>query len=971
MLKRLQSKNPPTTKPELLLSQADQLLAQSIAKLGILSRDLNSNALTMSAEFLEIFGIADDVSPVDKTVIEKAIHSEDRERVHQLLQNAIAEKEWVEFDHRIVLPDGRERWIHTRAQVTVDDAGEPETLLCTVMDITDFKVTETALRDRDSLLRAVTNTLPDPMWLKDSDGKYLTCNLEFERLVGVKEAELTGKTDHDLFSEERANAAREDDRYAMASGRPTISQQEITYADDGHSEMAEILKAPMYSQYGDVIGVLGVARDVSERHQHEEFSEYHARRAEALLELPVAAESMDEETFIRHGLRMLEDLTESRISYLHFVSDDQKDIEASTYSEHTLANASVVVEPGMVAASVTRHEPLLINDFSSDEGEVPLLGGIEGLERVISLPIIEDDKVVVLAGVGNKDEEYTDLDVETVQLIINDVWRFVQRQRTAMQLRKLAQAVEQSPESVVITNLNSEIEYINKAFIEQSGYKADELIGENPRILQSGRTPKESYQALKCAMSLGQTWQGEFINRRKDGSEFIESALIAPLRQSDGTITHFIGVKSDISEQTRVAEELEGYRLHLEELVEKRTRELVEAQHHAETASKAKSEFLANMSHEIRTPMNAIIGLTHLLQQTNLNPEQVEKLSKIDRSAGHLLSIINNILDISKIEAGKMVLENEVFSTDSLFNHIHSFLSEQIRASGLNIEVEIGDLPAWLTGDLTRLRQALLNYAGNAVKFSEQGTIKIRAEILAKEAEQLFIRFEVQDNGIGIEPDKLSDLFRPFEQADASTTRKYGGSGLGLIITRRLAKMMGGDAGAESEPGKGSTFWFSAWLGRGHPPEGAKLESGTVNPRAHLESHHKGTRILLVEDNAINCEVAVALLTRAGLVVDTAENGLLAIDKVSENPYELILMDIQMPECDGLEATRRIRALTGSSNHIAARNSGIPILAMTANVFKEDEKACLEAGMGELIGKPVEPKKLYSTIIKWLSPKEN
>ena len=666
----------------------------------------------------------------------------------------------------------------------------------------------------------------------------------------------------------------------------------------------------------------------------------------------------------------MENLTDSQISYLHFISDDQQSIESSSFSKRTLVKYRPVIEPGMVAACISQHEPLLINDCSSHQDKIPLLASIKGLQRVINLPIIENDKVVVIAGVGNKKQEYRDLDVETVQLIINGIWRIVQRQRTASQLRKLAQAVEQSPESIIITNLSSEIEYVNQAFIEQTGYKSEEVIARNPRMLQSGRTPAQSYRSLKSAMSLGQNWKGEFINRRKDGSEFIGSVLIAPLRQDDGTITHFIGVNSDISEQKRVAEELALYRHHLEDLVDKRTGELAETQLRAETASKAKSEFLANMSHEIRTPMNAIIGLTHLMQQTSMTPEQVESLSKIDRSAGHLLSIINNILDISKIEAGKMILEHNTFSTDSLFNYIHSFLWEQIRTSGLSLEVEFGDVPAWLTGDLTRLRQALLNYASNAVKFSEQGTIKFRAEILEEEAERLLIRFEVQDTGIGIKPDKLDNLFRPFEQADASTTRKYGGSGLGLIITRRLAKLMGGEAGAESEPGKGSTFWFSAWLGRGQPIEGAKLERGRVDTRAYLKSRHQGTRILLVEDNTINCEVAVALLTRAGLIVDTAENGLQAVDKVRAYPYRLILMDVQMPECDGLEATRRIRSMAGSSNRIAALNSGIPILAMTANVFEEDRKACLVAGMVELIGKPVEPDKLYSTIIKWLSQKE-
>ncbi len=954
-------------KPELQLSQADQLLALGVAKLGVISRDLHSGESTMSAEFLSIFGIPDGGCPADKSVFESSVHPEDRERVNRLLQNAVTEQEWVEFEHRIVRSDGMERWINTRAQVIVGDAGEAETLLCTVMDITDFKVTKNELRDREELLRAVTNTLPDPMWLKGPDGKYLTCNREFERLVGMMESDIAGKTDHDLFSRKRADASLEDDRFAMASGRPTINQQEITYADDGHKEMVEIIKAPMYSHSGVVIGILGVAHDISERKEHEAFSEFHARRAEALLELPTAAESMDEESFIRRGLNILEDLTESKVSYLHFIKEDQQSIEASTFSKRTLAKNRPVVEPGKIAASIAQHEPLLINDYSGYQGEVNLPADIPGLRRLINLPIIENDKVVVITGVGNKDQEYTDLDVETVQLIINDIWRIVQRQRNAVQLRKLAQAVEQSPECIIITNLNSEIEYVNQAFVDLTGYWPEEAIGKNPKFLQSGKTPAQSYQLLKQAMSLGQNWQGEFINRRKDGSEFTQSSLIAPLRQSDGTITHFISVNSDISEQKHVTEELESYRHHLEDLVDKRTGELVEARLHAEIASKAKSEFLANMSHEIRTPMNAIIGLTHLLQHAGPSPEQAESLSKIDRSAGHLLSIINDILDISKIEAGKMFLANENFSLNSMFKHVESILQEQIHAKGLSLEVESGDVPAWLNGDLTRMRQALLNYASNAVKFSELGTIKLRAFVLKEEAEKLLVRFEVQDNGIGIEPDRLKNLFQPFEQADASTTRKYGGTGLGLIITRRLAELMGGEVGAESEPGKGSTFWFSAWLARGQPVKDAKPQAGGADTGVYLRSRYKGARILLVEDNDVNSEVAMALLTRVGLVVDTAENGLQAVDMVSAKPYQLILMDIQMPECDGLEATRQIRAMAGSSNGIAAHNSNIPILAMTANVFEEDHKACRKAGMGELIGKPVEPDKLYATITKWLS----
>ncbi|GAB4261880.1 MAG: hypothetical protein Kow0065_12480 [Methylomicrobium sp.] len=531
---------------------------------------------------------------------------------------------------------------------------------------------------------------------------------------------------------------------------------------------------------------------------------------------------------------------------------------------------------------------------------------------------------------------------------------------TEAQLRKLVLAVEQSPESIVITNLQTEIEYVNEAFVQNTGYRRDEVIGKNPRVLQSGITPKATYDGLWEAMMRGDSWKGEFVNKRKDGSEYVEFAIITPLRQADGRITHYVAVKEDITEKKRNGEELDRYRHHLEDLVASRTAELETARKLADAANQAKSAFLANMSHEIRTPMNAILGLTFLLRQSPLSAEQHERLNKIDISAQHLLSIINDILDLSKIEAGRLQLEQTDFALDTILDHIRSLIAEQAKAKGLTVEVQYDRVPDWLRGDPTRLRQALLNYAGNAVKFTETGGIVLRAKLLQENEDELLIRFEVQDTGIGIAKDKLPLLFEAFMQSDATITRKYGGTGLGLAITKRLALMMGGSVGVDSVLGQGSTFWFTVRLQRGRgvmPP----AESVEKSDRAEtlLRRHHAGARVLVAEDNPINREVVIELLHSVGLSVDIAENGAVALAKVHRAHYDLVLMDMQMPEMDGLDATRGIRAHPEFAR--------LPILAMTANAYEEDRRACFQAGMNDFVAKPVIPESLYDAVLRWLA----
>ncbi|MEY3879211.1 MAG: hypothetical protein RIQ94_6 [Pseudomonadota bacterium] len=511
-------------------------------------------------------------------------------------------------------------------------------------------------------------------------------------------------------------------------------------------------------------------------------------------------------------------------------------------------------------------------------------------------------------------------------------------------LRKLSLAVEQNPNSIVITDLHANIEYVNEAFIKTSGYHRDELIGKNQSQLSSKKTSQIVYKTMWEQLKIGKSWQGEFINKAKQGHEYTELALISPIRQPDGKITHYLGIKENITESKQ------NQAILLAAIVR------------AESLAKSKAQFFATMSHEIRTPMNGIINFSELALLHDMPDNIRDYLKKINNASLGLLNILNDILDLSKLEAGAIHINIEHFAIDELIDDLHGLFMEASKQKGLSLTLIMAPgVPRYLLGDKLRLEQVLINLLGNAIKFTASGSVTLNITLQQLIRSQAKLLFAVTDTGIGISAADQNKLFRPFSQVDDSITRRFGGTGLGLALSHNMIQLMGGEFSVNSRLGQGSQFSFTLTLGVSSLSNHTTMINRSETLSSTLSSYSQqltSIQVLVVEDNIFNQQIIDEFLTLSGVSVKTANNGQEALIALEHTEFDAVLMDIHMPVMDGIEAIRRIRRLP--------RFRALPVIALTAGVTEEERKRCLTAGMNDFITKPINPTLLLSTLAHWL-----
>ena len=896
---------------------------------GVFFKDREGRYIGCNAHFTEVLGLTEDdirgktVSDLWPTELAATYRRKDEELMRS--------RQIQHYEFRLIDKNGRIREVAYSKGPLYDERGEVAGLVGGFFDISDHKCALNALAVSERKFRTLFASARDAILLLDETG-FLDCNPATAQVMGLPCDQLIGRSPTEFAPEMQPSGERSADvaarKIAAAmAGEPQRFEWRAKRADGQLTDHEVHL---CRSDFENRPCLQAIVRDITERKRTEsrlQQREADLRAAQAVahvgswhLDVESGALDWTEETY--RIFEVAQGTAQTLDMFIGYIHEDDRDGALEVW-RLALAGGPFDIEYRIRAGGRVK--------WVRDRAE--FLRNEQGVaEHAIGTVQDVTQRRENEAELRRHREELTRL----VDLKTRDL------SSTLEELREMQFAMENVGIGIMCVDYETgRITYTNRFACEFLGYAEQEFLTLSIHDVDPN-CPEDVYLVNRDEIKRLGHVQFEAQHRRRDGTlRPVEMTVYFQDRGPTRT-PRFIAFSTDIS--ARKAAECE----------------LVKARDAAQAANAAKSEFLANMSHEIRTPLNAILGLSYLLRRDAASGDQRSKLEKIDVAGRHLLALINDVLDLSKIEAGKLVIEKDNFRLSSVLASVASIVRDAAVDKGLKLEVHPDHVPDLLWGDVTRIRQALLNFASNAVKFTEHGTVSMSAHLLESSSRSVRVRLEVTDSGIGLTEEQRSRLFQPFHQADGSTSRKYGGTGLGLSLTRRLIELMGGTVGVESTYGQGSTFWFEVTLERGH---GVDVADGAIRvpmPKdVQLRSRHRGARILLAEDNAVNVEVVLELLQSVDMDVTVATNGKQALNAAMREKFDLVLMDVQMPEMNGIEATVAIRGVTGWER--------IPIVALTANAFAEDRRACTEAGMNDVITKPVEPERLYATLEHWLS----
>jgi PAS domain S-box-containing protein len=843
---------------------------------------------------------------------------------------------------------------------------------------------DASLREGELRYRAVTESSSDAIVSADSEGRIVGWNASVERLFGYSAAELPGQPLTLLMPERFHNAHTKGMSRVLADGGSTLIAHTVEFTGRHKSGTEFPLELSLAQWVMDERRFYtGTMRDISERKANDARVQRLTKVYAVLSQCnqSIVRCASEDELFSQiccdavdfGGMKMawvgLVDAASGKVRPVAWfgegADDYLHDIEVSIDAANPLGR-------GPIGTALREGRPVWSQDFLGDPLAAPWVerAARYGLAAIAALPFYRNGQVAGIFGLYTAethpfDEPVRNLLMEMtvdVSLALDNFASEARRIEAEAQTRRLLAENETILRNVLVGIVHTrdrDVVSCNQRFEEILGYAPGELLGQSTEMLFESHDSfisvgERAYEALEK----GRNYSEEVVFRRKDGSLFA-GALNGRAIDPDHPLEGSIWIYADISERVRLEDQLHNHQVNLEVLVQKRTADLQDALEAAQLADIAKDAFLANVSHELRTPLNAVLGMADLARRLSHDSEQQAYLDKVGNAGKTLAHLIDDLLDLSKIVAGRLEFENDTFSLRSLIERSSSVMSYKATEKGLQLSEKIAeDIPDALIGDPHRIEQILLNLLSNAIKFTAAGHVEIRIDLLERQRERLCLAIEIEDSGVGLSQEEIDRLFKPFAQADASMTRKYGGSGLGLAICKRLVEMMGGQISVSSRPGHGSTFRAIVWLGIGRAEDVHKIE---VAGETAVPLRYRNTRILVVEDQPLNREIVEALLKFVGIVPRMAGDGQQALDILDASgpdAFDLVLMDVQMPVMDGLTATRELRKRRGFE--------ALPVIAMTAHTMEHEKEISAQAGMNDHIGKPFDNAGFYRTLARWI-----